>query len=127
VSTDRDRRFRPWTIAAIVVVVAAVLAAAMTALVMSGSSQGSAAVEQAQRAAAPGVAVIEAAAARRGETLRVSWSTVPDPGGKDLHMVTARFELRPSGQVTNASFIVSGTRVVPQDALARRLIGASSP
>jgi hypothetical protein len=110
---------------AIVIGIAVVLGGAATVLVVSGSSKGSAAVEQAQRAAAPGVADLETAAARRGETLDVSWSAVPDPRGDDMHMVTARFELRPSGQVTSASFVVSGTRVVPQDPLARRLAGGT--
>lgn len=123
-SSDRERRWPAWRTVAIAVGIAGVLGAAATALVLSGSSKGSAAIERTQQAAAPGLADFRDAAAARGETLDVSWSAVPDPRRNDLHMVTARFELRPSGRVTSAAFLVRGARVIPQDALARRLAAA---
>ncbi|HMN99278.1 MAG TPA: hypothetical protein PKD59_07685 [Miltoncostaeaceae bacterium] len=112
------------TILAVVLGAFAVLAAGATALIVSGSSEGSKALEQAQRAAAPGLQDLQTAAGRRSETVDVTWTTVPDPRGDDVQMVTARLELRPSGQITSARFLVSGSRVIPQDALARRLAEA---
>jgi hypothetical protein len=112
-----------WRAAALVVAALVLVVGGTTALVLSGSSQGSAATDRAKAAAAPGLADLEAAAARDGETVAVSWSVVQDPRGNDVHQVTARLELQPSGQVSSAAFVVSGDRVEPQDALARRLIG----
>jgi hypothetical protein len=113
----------PWRIAAIVAAALVVVVGGTTALVLSGSSQGSAATDRAKAAAAPGLADLEAAAARDGETVAVSWSVVQDPRGGDVHLVTARLELQPSGHISSAGFVVSGDRVEPQDPLARRLTG----
>ncbi len=112
------------TILAVVLGAVALLATGATALVVSGSSEGSKALEQAKRAAAPGLQALETTAGRRGETVDLTWTTVPDPRGDDVQMVTDRLELRPSGRVTSARFLVSGGRVIPQDALARRLAEA---
>ncbi len=93
----------------------------MSSLIVTASQGGSAAVEQARRAAAPGLGDLQRGAARRGQELDVDWSAVPDPSGR-AHMVTARVRLLPSEQGGTAGFVVSGGRVTPQDALARRLV-----
>lgn len=115
-------RGRTWGIAAAIVVVLAVGAWAMIALITSSNAGGSAAIEQAQAAATSGLADLERRAAGQGETLDVTWSAVPSPRGDD-HMVTARLELEPSGQVVTAAFVVGDAGVLPQDVLARRLAG----
>lgn len=112
---------RRWTIVAVVLAAVAVLAAGTTALIVSGSSEGSKALERAQRAAAPGLRDLQETAGRRGQSVDVTWTTVPDPRRDDVQMVIARLELRPSGQVTSAAFLVNRSQVIPQDDLARRL------
>ena len=112
---------RRWLIVAVVVAGVGILAAGTAALIVSGSSVGSDALEQAQRAAAPGLQDLQEAAAARGETIDTTWTTVPDPRGDQVQMVTVRLALRPSGRVTNAAFLVTGGRVIPQDGLARQL------
>ena len=94
----------------------------MISLIASGNAGGSAAIEQAKAAAAPGLADLERRAAGQDQTLEVTWSAVPYPRG-DEHMVTVRVELVPSGEVASAGFVVGDVGVLPQDALARRLVG----
>ncbi|WP_217913423.1 hypothetical protein [Miltoncostaea marina] len=122
-ATDAGRpgRGRRWLI--VVVSIAAVVLGgwALSAMIVSGSQAESAALDQARRAAAPGLGDMERGAAGRGEELDVDWSVVADPTGR-THMVTARVRLVPSGQGATAAFLVSGERVMPQDALARQLI-----
>lgn len=112
---------RRWSIVAVVVAAVGIVAAGTTALIVSGSSVGSDALEQAQRTAAPGLQDLQEAAAARGETVETTWTTVPDPRGDQVQMVTVRLALRPSGRVMTAAFLVTGRRVIPQEGLARQL------
>jgi hypothetical protein len=115
-------RRRTLAIAAAIVVVLIVGALVMILLIRSSNAGGSAAIERAQATAASGLADLERRAAGQGETLDVTWSAVPSPRG-DAHMVTARLELEPSGQVVTAAFVVGDAGVQPQDVVARRLAG----
>lgn len=120
----RPRRTRAWLIAAVVVIGVALAAWAMSSLIVSGNSGASTAIAQVKDAAAPGLADLERAAARRDQRLDVGWSAVPSPRG-GAHMVTVRLELLPSGEVASAGFVVTDGRVLPQDPVARRLVGGT--
>lgn len=106
-------------VAASLVIVSLVL----VSMIVTGNAVGSAAIDTAQRAATAELSALRDGAAAQGQTLRTEWAAVPSPRG-DSHMVTVRLELWPSGEVSQAAFLVAGTDVVPQDPLARRLVAA---
>jgi hypothetical protein len=100
-------------ILAVVGVLLATLAAQNTA--------GEPALREAQARAAAGLADLESLVGERGGTLEVTWTSTPAPVGDD-HLVVARLKVLPSGEVSEAEFVVSGTQVGGQNALARRIL-----
>ena len=102
--------------------VVAVVGLLLAALVAQNTSAGTPALREAQDRAAAGLADLESVVGDQGGTLQVTWTSTPAPAG-DAHLVVARLKILPSGEVSEAQFVVSGTEVGGQNALARRILG----
>jgi hypothetical protein len=114
----RRRRIVVGVLAAIgILAVAGVLLATLAAQNTSGTP----ALREAQARAAAGLADLEAVIGDQGGTLQVTWTSTPAPAG-DGHLVVARLKVLPSGEVSEAQFVVDGTEVGGQNALANRIL-----
>lgn len=115
------RRRHAWAVAVGVLALAGVVVALMITLLMQNTSEGASAISEAKGATRAALARATERVAADGGSLRVTWSEVPSPTGGS-HMVTARLEIEPSGEVEQALFVVADERVIAQNATARRLL-----
>lgn len=99
--------------------------AVLLAVLVAQNTSGTPALRAAQDRAAAGLADLESVVGEQGGTLQVTWTSTPAPAGDD-HLVVARLEVAPSGEVEEAEFVVSGTQVGAQNALARRILAFDS-
>lgn len=93
----------------------------LLAVLAAQNTSGTPALREAQDRAAAGLSDLESIVRDGGGTLTVTWTSTPAPVG-DEHLVVARLKVLPSGEVSEAQFVVSGTRVGGQNALARRIL-----
>ena len=99
--------------------------AVLLATLAAQNTSGTPALREAQDRAAAGLADLRSVVGDEGGTLEVTWTSTPAPAGDD-HLVVARLKVLPSGEVSEAQFVVSGTRVDGQNALARRILAVGS-
>lgn len=99
--------------------------AVLLATLAAQNTSGTPALREAQDRAAPGLAELESLIGEQGGTLEVTWTSTPAPAG-DGHLVVARLKVLPSGEVSEAQFVVDGTEVGGQNALATRILEVGS-
>jgi hypothetical protein len=104
-----------------VAVVIAIAVAILAVLAVQDTSQGSVAIRQTQDLVMATLADTENDIQEQGGALDVTWSSTPSPSGGG-HLVVARLQVRPSGEVGQAQFVVANGRVAPRNDLARRLL-----
>jgi len=93
----------------------------LLATLAAQNTSGEPALREAQDRAAAGLADLRSVVSQGGGELEVTWTSTPAPVGDD-HLVVARLKVLPSGEVSEAEFVVSGTQVGWQNALARRIL-----
>lgn len=104
-----------------VVIAIAVAVAVLAVLAVQDTSQGSVAIRQTQDLVMTTLADTESDIREQGGALDVTWSSTPSPSGGG-YLVVARLQVRPSGEVGQAQFVVANGRVSPQNDLARELL-----
>ena len=109
---------------ALVAAVIAVAVAVLAVLAVQDTSQGSVAIRQTQDLVMAALADTERDIREQGGSLDVAWSSTPSPSGGG-HLVVARLQVRPSGEVGQAEFVIMNGRVSPQNDLARQLLSRS--
>ena len=108
-------------------VVGAVILIGLLAFLVQNTSQGASALSAVKEQTSAGLARETERAAAAGDSLKVTWSTTPQPDG-DADTVLARLETEPSGGSGEAHFFVADGQVTPMDELARQLLsGAREP
>lgn len=109
---------------ALVAAVIAIAVATLAVLAVQDTSQGSVAIRQTQDLVTATLTDTEDDIREEGGALEVTWSSTPSPSGGG-HLVVARLQVRPSGEVGEAEFVVANGRVSPRNDLARRLLPRS--
>jgi hypothetical protein len=109
---------------ALAAAVIAIAVAILAVLAVQDTSQGSVAIRQTQGLVMTTLADTEKDIRDEGGALDVTWSSTPSPSGGG-HLVVARLQVRPSGEVGQAEFVVANGRVSPRNDLARRLLSRS--
>ncbi len=110
---------------ALVAVVIAVAVGILAVLAVQDTSQGSVAIRQTQDLVMAALADTESDIREQGGMLNVTWSSTPSPSGGG-HLIVARLQVRPSGEVGQAEFVVANGQVSPRNDLARQLLRRSA-
>lgn len=118
-------RSRQRTGIALVAAIIAVAVAILAVLAVQDTSQGSVAIRQTQDLVMAALADTESDIREQGGTLDVTWSSTPSPSGGG-HLIVARLQVRPSGEVGLAEFVVANGQVSPGNDLARQLLSRSA-
>ena len=110
--------------AIIVTVIGAVVVIGMFFFLMQSMSQGATALSMVKEQTRAGLARETELAAAAGDSLEVSWTTTPQPGG-EADTVLARLDAQPSGASRQALFLVADGQVTAMDDLARQLLSSA--
>jgi hypothetical protein len=112
-----------WTPIAVTVVGAVVVVGLLLFLVQN-MAQGTTALSMVKEQTRAGLARETERAAAGGDSLEVTWSTTPMPGGGG-ETVLAHLEAQPSGASGQAQFMVMDGQVTSMDDLAQRLLSGA--
>ena len=110
--------------AIVVTVIGAVVVIGMFFFLMQSMSQGATALSMVKEQTRAGLARETELAAAAGDSLEVSWTTTPQPGG-EADTVLARLDAQPSGASRQALFLVADGQVTAMDDLARQLLSSA--